>query len=90
VVVALAIAGVGFAFGPQGREVLVASVSVVVGNIVQTALLLPTFCTVARLEAGEALVPRLADVQEWRRIPGFIGEYLKRFRVRLQGVDGTA
>jgi len=82
VIVALIVAGLGFKFlfVGQGREVLVSSLSVLIGAFVNAAFLLPVFCREGRVSAMRVLVPTLEDLAEWRRIPGFAVELIKRKR----------
>jgi O-antigen/teichoic acid export membrane protein len=77
VVVALILSGVGFRFIPDHREVLVASVAVAIGSLVNASVLLPAFCSVAGVTMGQALVLRAEDVREWNRIPGLLRELVK-------------
>jgi len=78
VVIALLCSGLGFYYLPHGREVLVASMSVVVGNLVAFAIMLPAFCKSGHLTVRDALLPTSDDFREWRRIPGFIFDMIRR------------
>jgi len=80
VVVALICAGVGFRFLPEGREVLAASLAVVVGTFVNAAFLLPPFCSAAKIGPDKALIPTVADLRDWRRVPGYVREIIRRKR----------
>lgn len=75
---ALILAMLGFALIPQGREVLVASVAVTVGGFVYSMVLLNAFCSETLLSAKEALVPGKDDLLEWRRIPAYIINLIRR------------
>jgi len=89
VIVALIMAGLGFRFVPTGREVLVASASVVIGTLVNAGVLLPAFCRTAGISVAQALLPTRDDLREWRRIPGLVSELMRRRRPYIEG-NGTA
>jgi len=77
VFVALICSWVGFHYMPDGREVLVASISVVIGNLVAFIIMLPAFCRSGHLSVRDVLVPTLDDFREWKRIPGFIFDMIR-------------
>jgi len=81
VVVALIVAGLGFYHLQPGREVLVASTSVVVGTFFNAGILLAAFCSTANISPAAAIVPRLSDFRDWRRVPGFVTEMIRRRRI---------
>ncbi len=78
VAAALVLSWFGFTYVREGRELLVASVSVAAGGFVNAGVLLPAFCRAAGIGVLQALIPRIEDVRDWQRIPGFIAEILKR------------
>ncbi len=78
VVVALIITGLGFHYIPGDREVLAASLAVMIGTFVNAGMLLPAFCKAGKIGPVKALIPTLEDLREWRRIPGLIVEMIKR------------
>ncbi len=78
VLTALICAGLGFHYLPDGREVLVASISVVVGTILIAAIMLPSFCRTGQISVREAILPTLEDLREWKRIPGYISDMITR------------
>jgi O-antigen/teichoic acid export membrane protein len=80
VVTALVISGIGFRYLEPGREVLIASLAVVVGAFLNAGILLPSFCREGHVRMSRALVPTMEDFREWRRIPRFVGEFAARKR----------
>ncbi len=74
VVTALILAALGFSYYESGREVLVASVAVVVGALVNAAMLLPSFCREGDLSPARVLIPTGEDLRDWQRVPGFVRE----------------
>lgn len=77
VLVALVIAWAGFQ-NTTGREVQIASVAVLIGSFVNAGFLLNSFCKAGSIKAVNVLIPTMADMREWRRIPGFITEMIGR------------
>lgn len=78
VLTALILSGIGFRYLHGTREVLVASIAVVTGSIVNAGILLPAFCRTSKITAVRALIPRIDDIRQWRRIPGFVRELTNR------------